>query len=213
MRSERPIPDNPWPHDMTLTVEDRPTFLLELLWLREAHGLRPEGGDLPPLLRETPAPATQPVDAAVRAEWESAWGRMWNAVLAHAGREADQELFEQLRGTSDGSPERRAILVEMVGPTWQDEFGRGAFDDRSYREWEQNGIDAHIATRREVLENSPERRDLDALIPAWRAGMTKVVTVPCRGEYNRRIGENALLVTDETRADSERYRRALGSFA
>ena len=64
-----------------------------------------------------------------------------------------------------------------------------------------------------MLENSPERRDLEALIPAWRAGLTKVVTIPCRGDHTRRVGDNALLVTDETRADSERDRRALAAFA
>lgn len=212
MRSERPMPGNPWPHDMTLTVEDRPSWLLELLWLREAHDLRPAGDDLPPLLRNTPAPAEAPVGDAVRAEWAAAWPRIWDAVVAHAGREPDPGLFEQLHESADGSPERRAILAELVGPTWEDEFGRDAFDDRSYREWEQAGIDVHRATRRDVLENSPERRDLDALIPAWRAGLTKVVTIPCRGDHNRRIGDDALLVTDETRADSERYRRALASF-
>lgn len=38
MRSVHQIPGNPWPHDMTITVEDRPAPLLELLWLREAYG-------------------------------------------------------------------------------------------------------------------------------------------------------------------------------
>lgn len=212
MRSERPMPGNPWPHDMTLTVDDRPTFLLELLWLREAHDLRPAGDDLPPLLRETPAPAGNPVDDAVRAQWEGAWARVWGAVVAHAGKEPDPRLFEQLLQTSDGSPERQSMLDDMVGPTWEDEFGRGVFADPSYLVWEQDGVDAHIATRREVLENSPERRDLEALIPAWRAGLTKVVTIPCRGDHHRRVGDNALLVTDEARADSARYRRALAAF-
>ena len=63
------------------------------------------------------------------------------------------------------------------------------------------------------LEDAPERRDLVALIPAWRAGLTKIVTIPCVGEYVRRLGPHGLLMTDATREDSDAYRRALGSFA
>lgn len=59
---------------------------------------------------------------------------------------------------------------------------------------------------------SPEHRDLDALIRAWRTGLTKVVTIPCRGEFSRKITDNALLMTDATRADSSAYQRALSSF-
>lgn len=213
MRSDRPMPGNPWPRDMTMTVEDRPTTLLELLWLREAHGLVPEGDDLPPLLRETPAPAASPVGADARAEWEGAWGRVWSQALAHAGRDSDSQLFYRIRETADGSPERGRLLREIEGPNGREEFGSEAFDDRSYREWEKHGMDVFIRSRRAVLENSPEHRDLDALVRAWRAGLTKIVTIPCIGEYTRRIGANVLLVTDGTRADSEQYPRALNSFA
>lgn len=138
---------------------------------------------------------------------------MWEEVLAHAGTEPDPRRFEQLHGTAGGSPERSALLEELIGPSPVDEFGLDAFEDRSYQDWEQRGMAAHIASRPHALENSPERRDLDSLIPAWRAGLVKVVTIPCRGEHTRRVGKQALLVTDETRADSGRYRRALEFFA
>ena len=59
----------------------------------------------------------------------------------------------------------------------------------------------------------PEHRDLDALIRAWRAGLTIVVTIPCQGEFSRKITDNALLMTDTTRADSSTYQRALNSFS
>jgi hypothetical protein len=63
------------------------------------------------------------------------------------------------------------------------------------------------------LEERPERAALDALIPAWRRGLTKIVEIPCEGTYTRRIGEHTLLVTAETRADTARYGAALASFA
>ena len=51
-----------------------------------------------------------------------------------------------------------------------------------------------------------------ALVPAWEAGLMRIVTIPCRGEHTRVIGDSALLVTDATRADPELYSAALASF-
>ena len=212
MRSVRKIPGNPWPHDMTITVADRPAQLLELLWLREAYGLHPEGADLPPLLVQTPESAATAVGDQTRAAWESAWPRIWRDVVAHAGSEVDRRLFEHIRETADGSPERASALREIVGPSWGDEFGRDALQDPSHDDWQRQIRDAFDASRRDLLVNSPERRDLDALIPAWRAGLTKIVTIPCRGVCAQKVGSNALLVTDLTRADSASYQRALRSF-
>lgn len=213
MRSVNPDPGNPWPHDMTLTVEDRPHALLELLWLREAHHLEPHGENLPPLLSETPADASIASDPALRADRQSVWPQAWHEALEHVGRDTDPSLFDRIQETADGSPERAALLREIVGPDVRDHFGHDAFADPFYRMWEQEGMDEFISSRPRALRDSPERRDLDALIPAWRAGLTKIVTIPCRGVHNRKIGVNALLVTDRTRADSDSFRRALASFS
>jgi hypothetical protein len=64
-----------------------------------------------------------------------------------------------------------------------------------------------------AYDETPERASLDALIPAWRSGLTRLVTIPCRGEFTRRIGSAALLITEETRNDVARYTDALRSFA
>ncbi|GAB3617589.1 hypothetical protein GCM10027416_21460 [Okibacterium endophyticum] len=61
------------------------------------------------------------------------------------------------------------------------------------------------------LEDSPEHRSLDSLIPAWEAGLSKIITIPCRGEYTRVVGDSALL-TEVTRNDPDRYAVALGTF-
>jgi hypothetical protein len=212
MRSSRRIPDNPWPHDMGITVEDRPTALLELLWIREAHELHPHGA-LPPLLVDTPAGASRAgASAAERVEWEITWPRMWHAAAEHAGRDQDRQQFERLQRTAHGSPEREKILHEMVGPSWRDTFGDPIFDDDSYQDWSRRGTDTHLSSMRRRMTHSPEHRDLDALIRAWRAGLTKIVTIPCEGEYSHKITPNALLMTDATRNDSDSYQRALDSF-
>jgi hypothetical protein len=214
MRSTNPIPGNPWPHDMVIAVEDRAAPLLELLWIREAYALHPHGDDLPPLLSDTPRrdPLDQPPVAPTLQEWESAWPMLWVSALQHAGRESDPALHERLRRTSSGSRERLDALQEIVGPTWRDQFGLDALDHPSHRDWDQANFDAKIASRRASLEDSPLRRDVDAVVRAWRAGMTKIVTIPCRGEHTRRVGHNALMITEATMASRDAFRHALETF-
>ncbi|KJQ55403.1 hypothetical protein [Microbacterium sp. SA39] len=212
MRSTTPMPGNPWPHDMIITVDDRVQPLLELLWVREAHDLRPDGEGLPPLLVDSPAPAVTPVDEGTRSRWSEEWARIWHEVVAHAGIEHDPALTERAFSTQHGSPEREALFRQLMGPMWGDEFGREVFDDASSREWERRGQVAHMARRPTALEDSPERRDLAALAAAWRRGLTKIVTIPCHGDHVRQVGDHALLVTDGIRDDSTRYREALGTF-
>ena len=207
------MPGNPWPHDMSITVEDRASTLLELLWVREAYELQPRVEDLPPLLSDTPATVqNSAVSAETREEWEGAWPRIWHAALSHTAQDSDPRLFDELRATADGSTQRADLLRRMIGPTWRDDFGDSAFDDDSRSDWFQRGMDAHLAAMPKSLSDQPEHRDLPALIPAWHAGLTKIVTIPCSGEFTRRVGENALLMTAATREDSDSYRRALSSF-
>lgn len=120
MRSVNPDPGSPWPHDMTLTVDERPNALVELLWLREAHHLEPQGANLPPLLSDTPDDASIASDAATRADWERIWPQVWRKALDHVGRDTDPRLFDRVQETIDGSPERAALLREIVGPDVRD---------------------------------------------------------------------------------------------
>ncbi|MFJ2542907.1 hypothetical protein [Microbacterium sp. NPDC087589] len=213
MRSSAPMPGNPWPHDMSITVDDRPHNLMELLWLREAYELQADGDDVPPLLVDTPVAVQDPaVGAGTRDEWEGAWPRIWRAALAHAGLDHDPRLFDELHTTANGSAERAELLHRIAGTSWRDEFGDTAFDHDSYATWSHQRAGAHLATMPTRLEDQPERRDLSALIPAWRAGLTKIVTIPCVSDFTRRVGENALLTTTATRENSDSYRRALSTF-
>ncbi|MEO7123235.1 MAG: hypothetical protein ABI400_09020, partial [Lacisediminihabitans sp.] len=85
MRSLVPIPGNPWPHDMVLTVEEDSTALLELLWIREAWRLHPVGDDLPPLLADSSVGA-QPESGGAEelARWQYFWPELWEACVQHA---------------------------------------------------------------------------------------------------------------------------------
>jgi hypothetical protein len=241
MRSLVPIPGNPWPHDMTITVQDTAQALMELLWVREAWNLHPAGDDLPPLLVDTPERVGSAVndsaveDSAVKgsaprgsaprgsaprgsalktsadvAEWKAAWPELWDAVLAHTATPQDPALFDALQSSPLGSAERAELIDRMVGPSWHDRFGQDALGP-AFAEWHRTVIEQRMDLQRSLKRN-PERAALNALIPSWKAGLTVVIAIPCRGEHSRRVGPHALLVTDTTRDDPARYPTALAVF-
>ena len=212
MRSSVPIPGNPWPHDMTLTIEDNSNPLLELLWIREAWDLQPVGDDLPPLLSDSSVGAQIESGSLVEiAQWRDGWPVVWEACIQHASQIQDVRLFDELLTTSNGSTERLELLARIAGPYWRDTFGDFALTDR-YGAWAMARCEAHSRHNSRPLEEEPERVSLAALIPAWESGLTKIVVIPCRGDYTRIIGEHSLLVTAETRDDPERYSEALARF-
>jgi hypothetical protein len=212
MLSSAPIPGNPWPHDMILTIEDDLQALLDLLWVREAWSLQPAEDDLAPLLSITPVGTNhEAVPVGKIAEWQEAWPSIWRACLQHAGQIRDATVFEQLRGTAIRSDERASLLHELVSPSWRDTFGNDAFPDE-YLVWNQARFEANSYPRYQALEEEPEWVSLAALIPAWQAGLSKVVVIPCRGSYTRVIGQHTLLLTAETREDPKRYSEALALF-
>lgn len=191
---------------MEITIEDAADALLQLLWVREAWALTPTG-DLPPLLIDSPAAAGKPAPS----EWNDEWPRLWRACLAHAAQERDDDLLDALTSTELGPAERRELLERLVGPSWDDRFGPDALSD-DYRAWRNRRIERMHARASRPLEEHPERMSLDALVSAWRSGLTRVVELPCRGAFTRTIGPHALLVTSGTRADPDQYSAALAEF-
>jgi hypothetical protein len=210
MRSTDPMPGDPWPHDMIITTDDDPHTLLELLWIREAWNLHPAGDDLPPLLSEDSVTA-EPGAPAELAEWQDAWPALWQACVQHAGLVQDAGLFDRLAATANGSDERARLLRQLAGPSWRDTFGAAALTDR-YQAWTLARFDAQSRRQMVPFDEQPERVSLAALIPAWQAGLSKIVVIPCRGSYTRVIGEHGLLMTAETRDDPQRYSEALAQF-
>lgn len=190
---------------MVLRIEDDPHAVLEVLWIREAWALDPVGQDLPPLL----AAAPQRVAATADPVWVVAWPLVWDAVVEHAAIDVGA-LIPRITDLPEGAAERAELIARIVGPSWRSMVGTDALP-APFEAWAAARFD-----RREppgTLADEPERVCLDAVVPAWRAGLTTVITVPCRGTHTRRIGDHALLVTEGTRADPDAYRRALAVFA
>ena len=209
MRSTIPMEANPWPHDMVISVDDDPHQLLALLWVREAWGLRPIGEGLPPGLMDPPTTVGDPAD---RDAWEAAWPEVWRDAAAHAAVVVEPSVFEELARTAHGSEERGELLRRLQGPSWRERFGDTAFTE-DYLAWTEARFDARRDDPPRSLAESPEHQSLDALIAAWRVGLSKVITIPCRGEHTRIIGGSALLMTESTRRHPDRYAAALGAFA
>jgi hypothetical protein len=194
---------------MVITIEDSPNALLELLWLREAWRLDPEGDDLPPHLTDTPAlvPESERASAPI-AEWREAWPQLWRACLDHAARPVEPGAHERLDATPPGSAQRTRMLADLVGPSWSDRFGRdGLTPDQT--QWRVAFVRERLMPR---MTTSPEHSALDTLIPAWKSGLTRIVQLPCRGSFTQIVGPHGLSVTMETRYDPVRYREALATF-
>lgn len=198
--------DDRWPADMVITIEDHATQLWELLWVREALGLLSQG-DVPPPLVDGPEPSPP---WSVR-EQAQAWSQLWHDALHNTAHVIDRPQFERVATLTPGSPERADALQRLRGPSWRDRFGDDDFDER-FDAWNARRFEQLASSMRRSLDEHPERRSVDALARAWRAGLRKVVTLPCVGEHTRTIGPEALLVTECTREDPARYDAALGAF-
>ena len=199
--------DARWPDDMVIAIEDHATPLLELLWVREAYGLRPDG-DAPPRLVVTPSTLSAAPGAAV---WEAAWPEFWDEVVRHAGHGLEPGLLDAIGRAAPGSQERDELFHRALGPRWGMRFGDSAVGP-GFQRWHEQHVFRLAQQMRRPLQEHPERRAVAALVPAWQAGLTRIVTIPCHGEHTRRIGASALLMTDATRADPARFAAALDTF-
>lgn len=209
MQSMEPVPGNLWPREMLITVEDGARPLLDLLWIREAYGLQPEGDDLPPLLLATPAPE-RPASDAPLAAWADGWSEVWRAALGHAALPRDPQMIQRLSTPTLDPALRSTLLDELFGPTWQDTFGDDALTP-DHEVWDTARAHERMAPERH--RSSPEHDCVDALVPAWRAGLTTIVELPCRGVWSQRVGDHGLAVTTDTRTDRTAYADALRTFS
>jgi hypothetical protein len=204
MRSERPIPGNPWPHDMAISVDDSPNNVCQLLFIRSAWGIASDA-DIPildpmPDARDSFMPSSAS-ESEWSARWKREWSRAWRWYSIHDPEQRPtSELLLQL--STPGQP-----LHPTFPPFWQAEYGDEGIDSAAFDQWQRDSRpDIHVA-----LESTPERLCLDALIAAWEAGLESVVVLPYLGNFAQRISAKHLVVSGSTRAHPESYSRALAS--
>lgn len=204
MRADREMPGNPWPHDMVIGIDEGSALLLTLLFVRHAWGLAPDA-DVPEL---DPAPdcgGSAMPSSATHEEWDRRWRLAWRRAWAWfeiedvAGRPHPPEL---LRGLGPDSP-----LNPYFPPMWEIEHGDEGIDRAALNAWKAS----LRAARSRSIADQPERRNLDALIPAWRAGLDSIIVLPYRGYFARRLDRRHLVVSAATRDSAQLYDLALGS--
>ncbi len=194
MRSEFPLPGNPWPHDMVIRVENDPHDALTLLYARAALGLRiPEIPEVEGVPR-----AAASGDAELEAQWRRDWMRAWEKYEERSIRPPDAETLRLIAQTPDEELAERFLFSSRA---WLERI-----DAAAYTDWSWSLMTSEHPRR---LEETPERRSLPALIDSWRTGLQVVVELPYAAHFAERINPRHLVVSRMTRADPERYSRAL----
>jgi hypothetical protein len=203
MRATDPMPGNPWPSDMVISIQSSDALTL-LLFVRSAWHLSvPEVPELDsePEVGTSVRPASIDPSAATE-RWRTEWAQAWKEYAPRGGiREPDATTQHLLDTLND------AELWDAVFPRpsqyWDDGLDRVAL-----YEWQRSFIDY---LHQLPLDEHPERRALPALIAAWRTGLTTIIDVPFGGYYANRLDRERLMVSVYTRRDTELYSRALAT--
>jgi hypothetical protein len=202
MQTSRPDPDNPWPHDMTIVVEDSPFPLLDLLFVRHLWSL--DVPEVPPLEdSEGLVRRAVPFPGIPAAEFERQWLQEWNRAFSgfeerhRIPARPDQAMLDEITNTPDAELDQRFgyQLPGLLRDDYVDEFNR----------WKLSVVDP----REGPWDESPEWQSIPALIGAWRRGLTTIVQLPFQGPYARSLNREHLVVSRETRADPALFTRAL----
>lgn len=212
MRSVEPRPNNPWPHDMVLHVQFDEGALLDLLWVREAWRLEVSGPDVPPrpLELEEPELTAEGLRRDKR-EWERGWTELWETSLATLARRRRPRVSGAMAAAVVEALSDEEVQALWNGESWRSRFGDAAFT-AGYEAW-IGRLQARRNRFHELpLELQPQRQALDELVPAWRRGLTTIVTIPCSGTYTRTIGDDTLLLTEPAYDDIDQLRAALRLF-
>ncbi|MET4782736.1 hypothetical protein [Glaciihabitans sp. UYNi722] len=201
MRSMNPIPGNPWPHDMVLSI-DTPHMLTQLLFIRSVWQL--EIADVPALDSEPdPGKSARPADfdpAKVTDLWMREWQRGWAQYESlTTGISTPDAATQHLLDTSTD-----AELWAAFSPIPPDVWGEGI-------DWDANGRwDGSLPPDHTVpLAQTPERVCLPELIHAWKSGVTAIIELPYAGYFADRITRRHPVVSAVTRRTPALYRRAL----
>jgi hypothetical protein len=201
MRASEPIPGEPWPGDMLITITDS-TSLTFLLFVRSAWRISSPG--VPEVETEPDVGASarpQSIDPLVaELQWRIEWDRAWEEFAprsrgVHAPDAATQRLLDTL---SDEE------LWEATSTSPSDFWDEG-IDRDALGGWDRALRDNHSLP----LAEHPERVALPEVIAAWRTGMTTIIELPFAGYYADRIDSERLVVSMRTRRDPALYPRAL----
>jgi hypothetical protein len=208
MRSDQPVPGNPWPHDMVLHIDTSPFGLIELLFAREVWRLTirevPALDDVPSVgassrLASGPRQGSGEMAALWRRDWERAWAPFDAESTGIPGPDAETA---RMLATLDDSE-----LALAVSST-PSEFWHRGIDAEALGNWRRELSGSERVTS---LEATPERRSLPALIAAWETGLTDIVQLPYAGFFAERLNRRTLVVSRITRSEPALFSQALAT--
>lgn len=207
MRFSNPWGKNPWPHDMAITLEDRPLPLNLLLFIRHAWAIA-ANADIPEVL-PAPAPGTSKAPAtASLAEWESRWRTAWERAwdwyqIAGPSRPQypTEESMHQMQETLRQVMRPGQPLHPLVPPLWTAEYGWDGIDQEAFNAWYQS-----LTPK---FRTDEERQNLPSLIPAWESGLDTIIVLPYDGHFAQRVTRRHVAVSSSSRNDPDSYSRAL----
>jgi hypothetical protein len=206
MRSSEPIPGDPWPHDMVISIEEHDFALLRLLFVREAWQL--SANDVPALSGPVDIGASRlPThlnrnDASAR--WNLEWSKSWQRFDEHDRRVHPMGPAERLR--LDAMSDEEVNEVYSLAPS---RYWAEGVDDPAFTQWRDAQIRRTHLGHLVPLNEHPERRSLSALISAWESGLTRIVQLPYEGYVADRISRQCLVVSEQARHDAVLYDKAL----
>ncbi|MGZ3386697.1 MAG: hypothetical protein ACXVB5_17500 [Isosphaeraceae bacterium] len=198
MRWSKPRPENPWPQDMAIRVNDLPHNLILLLFVRQAWSIAPDM-DIPPLSPEPDCGQSSLPKSADVATWDHRWRTAWHQAWSWYEIEdpTHHPTPAEMREFSDSSQE----LNPFIPPFWTQQYGSEGLDQAAYQAWEQRLMPK--------FPQDAEPRSLQELIPAWKSGMDTIIVLPYKGYFAQRLTRRHLVVSAETRNNPEQYSRAL----
>ncbi len=200
MRWSKPRPENPWPQDMAIRVNDLPHNLTLLLFVRQAWSIAPPDMDIPASKSRTRLRSIQSAQISRRRHMDHRWRTAWNQAWSWYEIEdpTHHPTPAEMREFTDSSQE----LNPFVPPFWTQQYGSEGLDQGAYQAWEQRLMPK--------FPQDAEPRSLQELIPAWKSGIDTIIVLPYKGGYfAQRLTRRHLAVSAETRNNPEQYSRAL----
>lgn len=198
MQWSTPEPDNLWPNDMLIRVNDDPHHLTLLLFVRQAWSM---AGDLN-------IPALSPVpdcghcrmpESADASTWARRWKTSWDQAWSWYQIEDPTHHPTPAEMRASGDPSQG--LNPLIPPFWTQQYEWEGLDREAYQAWDQSLIPK--------FPYDAERRSLQELIPTWKSGIDTVIVLPYEGYFAHRQSLRHLVVSAATRNSPEHYSRAL----
>lgn len=188
MQYLNPMESQAWPSEMMISVRSATPRMLRLLYLRRVYALDTEARlpalDPDPLERAT-APADWPSDH---------WDKQWVEALG--------ELMADERSQAAGQAPSRQAILEALDSSADDRYLVDSGLVTSFQHWQDEQQRRHTPTP-VTLQDSPERKSLDAVIAAWEGGFTSCVLMPFTGVYASRLGRHILLASPGARQSAD----------